>query len=129
MILTLLVYFDAILTVMGGVEGNPIWRFFTERWGVWFDLVAAALVLFLFYAVILISAPIAKKIDGYSNAHEVILTNLVIVYAIYDFYFILNQFGLPFAANLFNSRGLLIAALLIPGIIPYNIFLEIKKHK
>ncbi|MBI2589478.1 hypothetical protein HYW32_00375 [Candidatus Berkelbacteria bacterium] len=129
LILVLLVYFDAIFTVIIGKEGNPLWQIFTNRYGIWTDLIAPIPVLLALYVGILLLTPIVRRFDRYPNSHEVILTNLIIVYAIYDLYFILNFVGFPLAVDFFASKIKLIIALLVPGIIPYNIFLEYRLLK
>src|SRR3989344_3889103 len=124
LILGALIFLDAGVTFALGAEGNPLWSYFTERFGIWVVLVLAALLLPVLYGAIKLLAPLVAKTDQLANSEEVLLTNLVIIYALYDLYFLLLVFGVEFVMPLFESPALLIAALLIPGLIPYNIYLS-----
>lgn len=129
LILAALIFLDAGVTFALGAEGNPLWRYFTEKFGVWVVLVLAVLLLPVLWGVIKLLAPLVSKTDRLANSEEVLLTNLVIIYAVYDFYFLLLVFGAQFVRPLFDSPALLIAALLVPGLVPYNIYLTYKQKQ
>lgn len=129
LILAALIFLDAGVTFALGAEGNPLWRYFTEKFGIWVVLVLAVLLLAVLWGAIKLLAPLVAKTDRLPNSEEVLLTNVVIIYAIYDLYFLLLVFGVEFVRPLFASPALLIVALLVPGLIPYNIYLSYKQKQ
>ncbi|GEM_PF-3204761 len=129
LILAALIFLDAGVTFALGAEGNPLWRYFTQRFGIWVVLVLAVLLLAVLYGAIKLLAPLVAMTDRLVNSEEVLLTNLVIIYALYDCYFLLLVFQAAFVRPLFESPALLIAALLVPGLIPYNVYLSYKQKQ
>ena len=125
-ILILLVLLDAsldlIFTKGKGLESG-IWKPIATFLGVSNPLFLIPLVLVIFYFVIKIGAELARKIDKIQiKAEELVITTLVIVYGLFDFWLILVYF---FNFGLFKSHLYLIPILVLVGI-AYNLWAEKK---
>ena len=72
--LIILVYIDAILDIIRGKEGNPLWIPIIERFGMNIVLFLAIFVILLFYFAVKIISPIVTKIDKTPYAKEILLT-------------------------------------------------------
>ncbi len=82
--LAVLVLIDAFLDVIRGVEGNPLWMPIINIIGIKNAPFLAPLVLLLFYVVVKALGWIVEKADKTTNSEELILTALVIAYAVFD---------------------------------------------
>ena len=106
-----LVYIDAFLDIIRGKEGNPLWIPFVEKFGIYIVLILALAVLILFYFFVKISARIVVKIDKTKNAEEILLTSLVVVYALFDLWLIaVDFFNFSLISNFRYTIPFLIAA-------------------
>jgi len=112
--LIFLVYIDAVLDVIRGKEGNPLWIPFVEKFGIYVVLILALFVLLLFYFAVKIISKIVFKIDKTPYAEEILLTALVIVYALFDLWIISVDF---FGFGLIRSFYYTIPFLIIGGLI------------
>lgn len=120
--LIILVYIDAILDIIRGKEGNPLWIPFTERFGINIVLFLAPFVILLFYFVLKVLAKIVFRIDKTPFAEEILLTTLVIVYALFDLWLISADF---FNFRLIRSFYQTIPFLILVGLI-YALWAERK---
>jgi len=115
-ILVCLVVLDASLDlIFAGGKGleSPIWKPIANLLGLTNPLFLTPLVLLLFFIMVKIVAFIEEKIEKVSKAEELILTTLVLVYGVFNFWLILVYF-LDF--NLFKNQYYLIPVLIIIGI-------------
>lgn len=83
-ILALLVFLDSFLDVIRGVEGNPLWIPIVNVIGIRNVPFLVPFVLLLFYLVVKVLGWLVEKIDKTPNSEELVLTSLVIAYAIFD---------------------------------------------
>jgi hypothetical protein len=118
MILIGLVLLDAVLDIVfaqgKGVESG-IWKPVSDFLGIKNPLLLSPLVLILFYFVVKVVARLAKKIDKITiKAEELVLTNLVVVYGVFDLWLILFYM---FNFRLFKNHFYLIPVLILIGII------------
>lgn len=91
-ILAALVFIDAILNVIRGQEGNPLWQPILYKIGIQYTPIFAPLVLIVFYLFIKIISPIVERIDKTPKAEELLLTALVIVYLVFDLWIVSVDF-------------------------------------
>jgi len=82
--LAVLVLIDAFLDVIRGAEGNPLWIPIINIIGIKNVPFLAPFVLLLFYAVVKALGWIVEKTDKTQNSEELVLTALVIAYAVFD---------------------------------------------
>jgi len=87
-----LILIDAFLDVIRGVEGNPLWIPIINMIGIKNVPFLAPFVLALFYAVVKALGWLVDKIDKTPRSEELVLTALVIVYAIFDIWAISVDF-------------------------------------
>ena len=83
-VLAILVFIDAFLDVIRGVEGNPLWIPIVNIIGIKNVPFLAPFVLALFYAVVKALGWIVEKADKTPKAEELVLTSLVIAYGFFD---------------------------------------------
>jgi len=113
-LIAILVYIDAILDIIRGREGNPLWIPFVERFGIYVVLFLAPFVILLFYFVLKILAKAVAKVDKTPNSEEILATALVIVYALFDLWIIsVDFFGFRLIRNFRYTIPFLIAGGLI----------------
>ncbi|MBI4448371.1 hypothetical protein HY643_05310 [Candidatus Woesearchaeota archaeon] len=91
-ILAILVFIDSFLDVIRGVEGNPLWTPIINIIGIKNAPFLVPFVLSLFYLAVKALGWIVEKIDKTPRSEELILTALVIVYAIFDIWAISVDF-------------------------------------
>ena len=91
-ILALLVFLDSFLDVIRGVEGNPLWKPVVNAIGIKNVPFLVPLVLLLFYLVVKVLGWLVEKTDKTPNSEELVLTSLVIVYAVFDIWTISVDF-------------------------------------
>ena len=92
MCFTLLLFVDAFLGVARGVEGNPLWKPLVNTFGIKAVPFLVRLLLPFFYLVVKIFGGLIRKVDRLPQGEELVLTALVLAYAIYDFWVILFDF-------------------------------------
>ena len=116
MILIGLVVLDASLDLIfaegKGLE-SPIWKPIANLLEVNNPILLTPFVLLTFFIVVKIVSFLEKKIDKIPNAEELVLTILVIVYAVFDLWLILVYL---FDFRLFKSHLYLIPVLIVIGI-------------
>lgn len=83
-LITILVLIDALLDVVRGREGNPLWKPLVELIGINNVPVLVPFILLLFYLVVKGAGWLVEKADKTNNSEELVLTALVIIYAAYD---------------------------------------------
>ncbi len=125
-VLILLIFWDAFLTYMAGGEGNPLWQPVVDRFGLNALWVLAILVLILFYFLTKIVGRYTEKVEKFPQGEEIVLTNLVIVFIVYDLYI---TFAVPHIGYLGFRRHYAIIPVLILPILLYNIWLEYQKRR
>jgi len=91
-LIAILVYIDAILDIIRGREGNPLWIPFVEKFGIYVVLFLAPFVVLLFYFALKVFARLVAKVDKTPFAEEILLTALVVVYALFDLWIISVDF-------------------------------------
>ncbi len=113
-LVVVLVYIDAILDIIRGKEGNPLWAPFVEKFGIYIVLLLAPFVILLFYFALKIVAKIVAKVDKTPHAEEILVTALVVVYALFDLWLIsVDFFGFGLIKNFRHTIPFLIAGGLI----------------
>lgn len=125
-LITLLVFWDALLTYLGGSESNPLWKPIVQTYGINVLWVLIPVTLGIFYLATKILGWLIKSIDKIAEGEEIVLTGLVLVFATYDLYitFFLRSFGW-----LGSSSHYRIIALLMVPVIGYIIYTEIVRRK
>ncbi len=125
-LITLLVFWDALLTYLGGSEGNPLWKPIVQTYGINALWVLIPVALGIFYFATKILGWLIKTIDKIAEGEEIVLTGLVLVFATYDLYitFFLRSFGWLGA----GSHYRIIALLMVP-VIGYIVYTEIVRRK
>jgi len=99
-ILTLLVFLDSFLDVIRGVEGNPLWIPIVNVIGINNVPFLVPFVLLLFYLVVKALGRLVEKTDKTPNSEELVLTALVIAYAVFDVWAIsVDFFGFKLIPN------------------------------
>lgn len=124
--LVLFVFLDAFITFKAGQEGNPLWRPIVNFFGLhalWF---LAILVLAFFYILVKYIGRYIQKYENYPDGEEIVLTNLVIAFAVYDLYIV---FLLPYFYYLSSRSHYAIIPFLIIFILIYNMWLWHKQNK
>lgn len=91
-ILAILVFLDSFLDIIRGVEGNPLWIPVLNKIGINNAPFLVPLVLLLFYLVVKALGWLVEKIDKTPRSEELILTSLVIVFAVFDIWVISVDF-------------------------------------
>lgn len=91
-ILAILVFIDAFLDVIRGVEGNPLWMPIVNVIGIRNVPFLVPFVLLLFYLAVKALGRLVEKIDKTPCSEELVLTALVIVYASFDIWLISVDF-------------------------------------
>lgn len=116
-ILIFLVLLDAFLDVIfaegKGLEGN-ILNPMANLFGINNPIFLTPFVLLIFFVGVKILAFLTEKIDKTPKAEELVLTTLVIVYGIFDFWLILFY---VFDFRLFRNHFYLIPVLILIGAI------------
>ena len=126
-LLIILVYIDALLDIIRGKEGNPLWIPFVDNFGIYIVLILAPFVILLFYLFIKCLAKIVVKVDKTPFAEEILLTALVVIYGFFDLWLIsVDFFGFKLIKNFYYT----IPFLIIIGLI-YALWAEwmVKKRK
>ncbi|MDO8576858.1 MAG: hypothetical protein Q7R82_00795 [Candidatus Daviesbacteria bacterium] len=125
-LITLLVFWDVLLTYLGGSEGNPLWKPIVQTYGINALWVLAPVALLIFYLATKILGWLIKTIDKIAEGEEIVLTGLVLVFATYDLYitFFLRSFGWMGS----RSHYSIILLLMVP-VIGYIIYTEIVRRK
>ena len=90
--LAVLVFIDSFLDVIRGAEGNSLWMPIVNAIGIKNVLFLVPFVLLFFYLIIKGIGWLVKKIDKTTNSEELVLTALVIVYAVFDIWLISVDF-------------------------------------
>ena len=99
-LLAVLVFIDAVLDVIRGVEGNPLWKLVIDMVGIKNMPFVVPFVLILFYFIVKVGGWLIKKVDKTPMAEELVLTTLVIVYGFFDIWVIAVDFlGFRFITN------------------------------
>lgn len=116
-ILIFLVLLDASLDlILAGGSGlqSPVWKPIANLLRINNPLFLTPIVLVIFYLAVKGGAWLARKVDKVTfKAEELVLTTLVIVYAVFDLWLISVYF---FNFSLFRSHLYLIPILIIIGI-------------
>ena len=107
-----LILIDAFLDVIRGVEGNPLWIPIINMIGIKNVPFLAPFVLALFYAVVKALGWLVDKIDKTPRSEELVLTALVIVYAVFDIWAVSVDF---FGFGLIPNFRYMIIPLIIIG--------------
>jgi hypothetical protein len=125
-LLTLLLYWDAGLTYSRGQEGNPLWAPLVDSFGLGVLWVLPLVALALFYLAVEGFGWVAEKVDKLPNGRNVVLTNLVIVFATYDVYltWFLPQFGWLGSRSHFAVIPVLLGPFLI-----YQLLTEVARRR
>ena len=91
-VLAILVFLDAFLDVIRGVEGNPLWTPIVNIVGIKYVPLLVPFALLLFYLVVKALGWLVEKMDKTPRSEELVLTSLVIVYAVFDIWIISVDF-------------------------------------
>ena len=107
---TILVFIDAFLTVIRGAEGNPLWIPVVKFIGINRVLFLVPLILPLYYFVVKAISWVVKRVDRLPQAEEILLTTLVLIYAVFDVWLIaVDFFGFRFIRSFYHTIPFLIA--------------------
>jgi len=90
--LALLVFFDSFLDVIRGIEGNPLWVPIVDVIGIKNVPFLVPFVLLLLYLAVKALSWMVEKTDKTPNSEELVLTALVIAYAVFDIWLISVDF-------------------------------------
>ena len=90
--LAVLVLIDAFLDVIRGAEGNPLWIPVINAVGIKNTPFLAPLVLLLFYIAVKALSWLVERADKTPKSEELVLTSLVVVYAVFDIWAISVDF-------------------------------------
>lgn len=125
-LIVLLVFWDAVLTYLGGFEGNPLWKPVIQNYGIDALWALVPVALGIFYLAAKILGWLIKAIDKIAEGEEIVLTGLVLVFGTYDLYitFFLRSFGWLGG----GSHYRIIALLMVP-VLGYIIYTEIVRRK
>ena len=82
--LAALLFLDAFLDVIRGAEGNPLWKPAVAIIGIEAVPFLVPLILPLFYIAVKAAGWLIKRVDRLPHAEELVLTSLVLVFAVYD---------------------------------------------
>ncbi len=125
-LLTLFVFWDALLTYGGGAEGNPLWKPFIQAYGIKVVFLLVPVALGIFYLATKIFGWLIKKVDKIAEGEEIVLTALVLTFGTYVLYitFFLRTFGWLGS----RSHYKIILLLMVPAIL-YIIYTEIARRK
>lgn len=110
-IFTALLFIDAFIDVVRGAEGNPIWIPIVNAIGINFVPLLVPLILPLYYAAVKVLGAVAGRVDRTPHAEEIILTALVVVYALFDAWLVASGFlGFRLIKNFYQTIPFLIIA-------------------
>lgn len=112
-LLTVLLLVDAVLNIIRGFEGNPLWQPIIAKIGINATPILIPLALSIFYPLVKLCGWLVAKVDKTPAAEELVLTCLVIIYAIYDLWVVAVDF-LNF--SLITNFRLMIIPLIIVGL-------------
>lgn len=112
-VLAILVFIDVFLDVIRGIEGNPLWIPIVNIIGINNAPFLVPFVLLLFYLAVKALSLLVEKIDKTLRSEELILTTLVIVYAILDIWVISVDF---FGFRLISNFRYMIIPMIILGL-------------
>ncbi len=108
-VFTTLVFIDSFLTVIRGVEGNPLWIPIVNAIGITLVPLLVPLILPLYYVAVKVLGAVAGRVDKTPHAEEIILTALVIIYAAFDIWLVASGFlGFRLIRNFYQTIPLLI---------------------
>jgi hypothetical protein len=110
-LLTLLVFFDAFLDLIGGAKGTPFWNPIANWIGIKTPFLAPLVVIIIYFAV-KIFGWIVQRTDKTPKSEELVLTTFVVVYGFFDLWLVAVNF---FNFSLIRDHRILIAPLLIIG--------------
>ena len=91
-LLTVLVFIDTFLDVLRGGQGNPLWKPVIDIIGIEYTPILVPLVIILFYVVVKVGGWIIFKVDKLPQSEEILLTCLVLAFAVYDIWVISVDF-------------------------------------
>ncbi len=110
-IFTALLFIDAFIDVVRGVEGNPLWIPIVNAIGINFVPLLVPLILPLYYAAVKFLGAVVGRVDKTPHAEEIILTALVVVYALFDAWLVASGFlGFRLIRNFYQTMPFLIIA-------------------
>lgn len=125
-LITLLVFWDAFLTYIGGSEGNPLWKPIVQTYGINALWVLAPVALGIFYLATKILGWLIKSIDKIAEGEEIVLTGLVLVFGTYDLYITFFLRSFKWLGG--RSHYSIILLLMVPAVL-YIIYTEIARRK
>ena len=98
--LAFLLLIDTFFDILRGTQGNPIFKPIENAFGVWaFPLLVPPAVI-LFYLLSVGIGKIINKADKVTSGKEIILTTLVVIFAIHDIWvFSLDYLGFTLIKN------------------------------
>ncbi|MBI3588632.1 hypothetical protein HY095_05535 [Candidatus Micrarchaeota archaeon] len=106
-----LVFLDAFLDVLRGVEGNPLWIPVVKLIGINSVPLLVPLILPAFYLVVKALGWVVSKADKLPHAEEIILTALVVVYSVFDAWLIAFDFlGFRLVRSFYQMIPVMMAA-------------------
>jgi len=125
-IIIFLVLLDAILDIKGGGKGNLLWQPIMDLLGITNSFILIPIALFFLYLIVKLGAWLTRKVDKVKEkSEELVLTALVLAYAVFDIWVILVKF---FGFNLIKSHYQL-APVLIVIVLVYSVWAERKLKK
>ncbi len=123
--LAMLLLTDTLLDVIRGTQGNPLWKPLENAIGINAFPLLVPLALLFFYPVVKALGWIVKRYDRFPQGEELVLTALVVIFALHDALIIAADF---FSIRLLRNQGEMIALYTIAGI-AYGSLAEHKMKK
>ena len=113
-VLAVLVFLDAFLDVIRGVEGNPLWKPIVNVIGISYVPFLVPFVLVFFYFVVKVGTWLIVKVDKITvKSEELVLTSLVLAYAVFDLWVIaVDFFGFSLIRNHYYLTPILVVVVL-----------------
>ncbi len=85
-ILGMLLLLDTVFDVLRGTQGNPLFKPIENAFGIWVFPFLVPFALAFFYLAARLLGRVVEKIDRTPHSEEILLTALVVIFAVHDFW-------------------------------------------
>jgi len=124
-VLALLLLLDTLLDVVRGTQGNPLFKPIENAFGIIVFPLLVPFVLVGFYFVVKAVGWPVKKFDKFPRGEELVLSVLVVIFALHDLLIIVHDF---FGVQILRSYAEMILLYTVVGI-AYGWFAEYYEKK
>lgn len=107
-----LLFADAFIDMIRGVEGNPLWVPLVNLIGINYVPILVPLILPLYYFALKLLSRVVTRVDKVPHAEEILLTSLVVIYSVFDLWLVASGF---FGFRLIRSFYQTIPVLIVAG--------------